>query len=127
MIFTKMYGKNRKRICNFINIAKKILVKITTLHSIYLHKKLQHSNFFSQQTFKQTLLENKVSCYSAKASRGKKVIASFFTLFRISECLLETLQNLPRKFKVAFSQSFFNFVIFSLLMNALLSTTYLGN
>ena len=95
MIFTKMYGKNRKRICNFINIAKKILVKITTLHSIYiLHKKLQHSNFFSQQTFKQTLLENKVSCYSAKASRGKKVIASFFSLFRISECLLETLQNL---------------------------------
>ena len=90
-----MYGKNRKRICNIINIAKKILVKITTLHSIYiLHKKLQHSNFFSQQTFKQTLLENKVSCYSAKASRGKKVIASFFSLFRISECLLETLQNL---------------------------------
>ena len=73
MIFTKMYGKNRKRICNFINIAKKILVKITTLHSIYLHKKLQHSNFFSQQTFKQTLLENKVSCYSAKASREKKL------------------------------------------------------
>ena len=36
MIFTKMYGKNRKRICNFINIAKKILVKITTLHIYYI-------------------------------------------------------------------------------------------
>ena len=73
MIFTKMYGKNRKRICNFINIAKKVLVKITTLHSIYYIKNYNIPTFLVSKHLNKLYLKTKSLVILQKLVAEKKL------------------------------------------------------